>query len=146
LAAHGADILIAGLLWAVVGAVAMIAASLIGGLAFRAAVHGNLAATAVGALPPLAWNGYLLHRYGQSVGKRILRIMVVRADGRRASVARLIGLRGLLQAVVWLVPVVGPLLAVADSLFIFSRDRRCIHDHLAGTAVIDVPPGFQGYW
>ena len=36
------------------------------------------------------------------------------------------------------VPVVGILLRLVDILAIFRPDRRCIHDHLAKTKVIDL--------
>jgi hypothetical protein len=35
------------------------------------------------------------------------------------------------------VPVVGPVLVLADALWIFRADRRCLHDRIADTVVVD---------
>ena len=34
------------------------------------------------------------------------------------------------------IPVAGGIFALADLLFIFREDRRCLHDHIAGTRVV----------
>ena len=36
------------------------------------------------------------------------------------------------------IPYIGAFLILADVLCIFREDRRCLHDHLAGTRVIDL--------
>jgi uncharacterized RDD family membrane protein YckC len=95
---------------------------------------------------PLALNVYFLHRHGQSAGKRMLAIMIVRADGRRVDVGRVLALRATLPVVVSWIPIIGPLLALANVLYIFGRDQRCIHDYIADTRVVEVPPTFTGYW
>ena len=48
----------------------------------------------------------------------------------------LIGLRYLPFWVVGQVWVIGPILSLANPLFIFREDRRCLHDLLAGTKVV----------
>jgi uncharacterized RDD family membrane protein YckC len=35
-----------------------------------------------------------------------------------------------------LLPTVGPFAGLIDVLFIFLKDRRCLHDHIAGTVVV----------
>ncbi|MCY1389879.1 hypothetical protein D9M71_46890 [compost metagenome] len=37
------------------------------------------------------------------------------------------------------VPVIGVLLVMVDYLFIFRADRRCLHDLMAGTRVVQLP-------
>lgn len=95
-------------------------------------------------------HGYLLSRYGQTLGKRILGIAIVTLDNRVPAFFPLIAQRYLTQWLAGMVPGIGILLRLADILVIFRSDRRCIHDHLAKTKVIDLripvafPPGAQG--
>ncbi len=76
------------------------------------------------------------------------RIVSVR-DGRLLSFGRLIGLRYLPVWLVSVIPVI-QLFGMIDALFIFRRDRRCVHDLIAGTKVvradvsIGVPIGTAG--
>lgn len=106
----------------------------------------TLAFCAVG-IAWLAWTLVLLHRQGQTIGKKALGIRVVRMDGNRASFARLFLLRWL----AFLVPAVvlnaigrdllhyrlgiWPAL-IRDALPIFGGARRCLHDRVADTRVV----------
>ena len=85
-----------------------------------------------------ALHGYLLSRYGQTLGKRILGIAIVTMDNRVPPFFLLISQRYLTQWLAGMVPVIGIFLRLADILAIFRPDRRCIHDHLARTKVIDL--------
>ena len=79
----------------------------------------------------------MLSNYGQTVGKKVLDIKIVGMDGNKLEFLPLIGLR---YAPLWIasyVPVVGGILAIVNILFIFRKDRRCIHDHIAGTQVVE---------
>jgi len=42
-----------------------------------------------------------------------------------------------LPSLVAQIPLVGVLVALANALFIFGEENRCLHDHLAGTWVIN---------
>jgi uncharacterized RDD family membrane protein YckC len=84
----------------------------------------------------LAIQGWLLYRYGQTIGKRALGIRIVRRDGRRASLARLLLLRMVVPGAVAMIPLVGALIVLVDVLFIFGDARRCLHDLLADTIVV----------
>ena len=86
----------------------------------------------------LILNGYLLKKYGQTIGKKLLKIRIVTLDGELPGFNRLIGLRVVPVWVVTYIPVIGYFLAVIDSLFIFRKDRRCAHDLIAGTKVVNV--------
>jgi uncharacterized RDD family membrane protein YckC len=93
--------------------------------------------TVVAALAWGIYNCVLLYRYGQTVGKRIFSIRIVRTDGRRASFLRIFFLRMFLNGILQSVPLgLGLLYWLVDSLFIVRDDRRCIHDHIADTIVV----------
>jgi len=81
-------------------------------------------------------NGYLLATRGQTVGKMLLKIRIVRSDGSPASFGRLVGLRFIVNTLLTLVPVVGGIYALVDALFIFRTQRRCVHDLIADTVVV----------
>jgi uncharacterized RDD family membrane protein YckC len=85
----------------------------------------------------LAVHGVFLARSAQTVGKKALGIQIVMAhDGKPAPFSRLVFWRFLPTMLVAQIPGLGPILSCADILFIFRKDRRCLHDHIAGTRVI----------
>jgi uncharacterized RDD family membrane protein YckC len=82
-------------------------------------------------------SGIMVAKNGQSIGKAAVGIRVVRTDGSRAGFWRIAGLR-------WFVMVLASglvsLIGLVDTLFIFRRDRRCLHDLIADTMVVmDAP-------
>ncbi|MBI2313690.1 MAG: RDD family protein [Betaproteobacteria bacterium] len=81
-------------------------------------------------------NLVLLYTRGQTIGKRVLGIRIVRPDGERAGFARLFFLRYLIPGAIQGIDYVGGVFFLVDSLFIFREPRRCIHDYLADTIVI----------
>lgn len=94
---------------------------------------------ALGSAIPLALHGYLLMRYGQTIGKRLLGIRIVDRLSRQVPTLGHIYLwRMLPLQLLGQVPVVGQLLTIVDALFIFRKDRRCVHDIIAGTIVVQV--------
>jgi uncharacterized RDD family membrane protein YckC len=46
--------------------------------------------------------------------------------------------RAVLMHLVGLVPTVGPFAYFIGLAFIFGKDRRCMHDVIAGTVVVDL--------
>ena len=82
------------------------------------------------------WNLVWLGRYGQSLGKRVMRIRIVHRDGRRMGLARIFFLRGVPMALLGAIPLVGPILSLVDSLMIFGEERRCLHDQFADSIVV----------
>jgi uncharacterized RDD family membrane protein YckC len=80
----------------------------------------------------------LLARYGQTIGKRVLGLRIVRADGARCSLARLFWARSVLPALVSWVPIAGQIFGLADAVAIFTERRRTLHDRLADTIVVDL--------
>jgi len=83
-----------------------------------------------------AVNGYWLHTRGQSVGKRLLKIRIVRSSGERATLSRIIFARYLPTQAVGIVPFIGMLYPLIDILFIFGDSRQCLHDRIADTIVV----------
>lgn len=103
--------------------------------------EGNRFSTAVGLLmlgglvALLVIDLILLHRHGQTLGKRLCGIRIVRSNGQRTGLGRLFGVRYLLaQGVLGIVP----FFSLIDVLFIFGQDKRCLHDLIADTTVVDV--------
>ncbi len=91
----------------------------------------------VGMLAYLAITLMWLSRYGQTVGKRLLKIRIERVDGTRASLGRLILLRAGITGLLGAIPVFGALISLIDSLMIFGEARRCLHDRIADTVVVE---------
>jgi uncharacterized RDD family membrane protein YckC len=91
----------------------------------------------LGALVVLAIDLTLLARNGQTIGKRLLGIKVVRVDGSPVSLYRVFFLRYVCNTILTLVPLFGSLYSVVDSLMIFSESRRTVHDRIADTIVIN---------
>ena len=85
----------------------------------------------------LILHSYLLYYYGQTIGKRIMRIAVATLDFQVPAYNRLIALRYLPFHLASLFPPLA-LLPIVDLLYIFRQDHRCLHDHMAGTQVIDI--------
>lgn len=82
-------------------------------------------------------HGYTLWYFGQTIGKRMMRIAIVDSAGRVPSFYKLVGLRYSLFQIISVIPLISAL-SLADVLLIFRSDRRCLHDMLAGTRVVDV--------
>ena len=95
-----------------------------------------LRAAAPGYAALLLIQGALLYAFGQSVGKKVLGLRVVRTDGSRVDFARLFFLRGGCANLVNFIPAVGPLLAMVDICMIFRDSRQALHDQIADTIVV----------
>ena len=85
----------------------------------------------------LVVNGYLLATSGQTVAKRILGIQIVSVeDSKPLPLWKLIGLRYLPFFVIAQIPVIAIVVGLANALTIFGKEKRCLHDYLAGTKVV----------
>jgi uncharacterized RDD family membrane protein YckC len=84
----------------------------------------------------LVLQGWLLVRDGQTIGKKLLGLRIVRSDGSRASGVRLIVQRYGVSFVIAMIPAVGALYSLVDSLLIFRESRKCLHDNIADTIVV----------
>jgi uncharacterized RDD family membrane protein YckC len=83
-----------------------------------------------------AFNLHLLSRNGQSIGKRLLSMKVVRRDGSPASQGRIFWLRNFVNGLPQVIPIAGQLHALLYALMIFSQTRPCLHNQIADTQVI----------
>ena len=82
-------------------------------------------------------HGKLLASSGQTVGKKLVGVKIVDHQTEGLVPLKKIVTHRLLP--IWaatLVPVVGNILVLVDSLFIFRNDRRCLHDQIANTKVV----------
>lgn len=98
----------------------------------------------------VAWlpQWFLIAKRGQTIGKMLLKIQIVVADGTPARFFHGVALRAWPVLFVSTVPellfpglrILSSLLVTIDPLFIFRADHRCVHDRIAGTYVVDVLP------
>lgn len=80
----------------------------------------------------------LLSRYGQTIGKRLVGLRIVRTDGSRASLGRLFWIRSVLPGVIAMIPILGWVFELFDLGMIFGEERRTLHDRMADTIVVDL--------
>lgn len=83
-----------------------------------------------------AVNSWLLVSRGQTIGKLILRMRIVKVDNSAPNPVELMMMRYVICSFFSLIPIVGGIFYFLDAIFIYGNDRRCIHDHFAGTKVI----------
>ncbi|MGF6691380.1 putative RDD family membrane protein YckC [Metapseudomonas resinovorans] len=99
----------------------------------------QLLSLVVGVAVFLLVNGHFLKTYGQTLGKRLLKIAIVDLNGQVPELGNLLLKRYLVWWLLAYVPIVGMFLVLVDYLFIFRADRRCLHDRLAATRVVQLP-------
>lgn len=75
----------------------------------------------------------LLSTKGQTIGKKMLGIRIANyADGGNPGFVKAFLLRGVVNGLIGIVP----FYSLVDICFIFGQERRCIHDLIAGTKVV----------
>jgi uncharacterized RDD family membrane protein YckC len=94
----------------------------------------------IGSLVDLAINGVLLARYGQTVGKKICKIKIIKTTGEVPTLFDSFVKRHFLFTCLQQIPYAGGLIVLIDALFIFRDNRRCLHDLVAGTIVVKLKP------
>ncbi|RDH46521.1 RDD family protein [Zooshikella ganghwensis] len=84
-------------------------------------------------------HGYFLAKSGQTIGKKILGISIVSyRNNTILGLGNVLALRYLPLWIVLMIPYVGMIAAFINPLFIFNKEKRCLHDFIAGTKVIKV--------
>jgi uncharacterized RDD family membrane protein YckC len=71
-------------------------------------------------------------RNGQSIGKKMTSIKVLRSDGTSVSLGRIFWLRNVVNGLLSMIPLYG----LIDIVFIFAESRQCLHDKIADTIVV----------
>lgn len=92
------------------------------------------AGVAIG-LPLLLWQAQRFLATGQSLGKAVFKIKVIRSDGSLPTIQTLL-MRNVLFTALNYIPVVGSFISLADAVAIFGNDHLCLHDRAAQTKVI----------
>ena len=83
-------------------------------------------------------NGYYLYKYGQTVGKKIIGIKITDKEGNVPPLSKTYLVRYFIPAVVSSFPVFGIIIWFVDVIFIFGKNKKCLHDHIADTKVVFV--------
>jgi uncharacterized RDD family membrane protein YckC len=73
---------------------------------------------------------------GQTIAKKLFGIKVLRTDGARCGLARIVFMRWLPVALLEMIPLVAYVVYLLDALMIFGREQRCLHDYIADTIVV----------
>lgn len=99
----------------------------------------GLAVILLGSLALLGVQIYLLATRSQSLGKVVMKTQIVdHTTGQPADFVHSFLLRALANGLIASIPCVGGVYAIVDICYIFSDDRRCLHDKLANTSVVDI--------
>lgn len=80
-------------------------------------------------------NVKLLIKNGQTIGKKIFKIKIVDLDNilpNKLSLSK----RYTIYLFIQHIPIIGSILHIINLLFIFGKEKRCIHDRIANTKVI----------
>ncbi|WP_395751626.1 RDD family protein [Prosthecobacter sp.] len=91
----------------------------------------------VGLLVMLALNWGHLGR-GQTIGKGVLGLRIVRKNGTPVERSHIILKRLLPVQLIVMIPCVGAIFALVDALCIFRTQHNTLHDDIADTKVIDL--------
>ncbi|MDT0149880.1 RDD family protein [Priestia aryabhattai] len=81
---------------------------------------------------PILW-------YGYSVGKRIVGVRIVKVNGKKLGIGAML-LRVLVAGIVYALTL-GIALIVSVCMVVFRKDKRSLHDMMAGTYVTYAKPG-----
>lgn len=90
-------------------------------------------------IPLVIYQWYLLATTGQTLGKRWLGIKIVKMDGSPVDFVSAVVARNWAVFALGYVPYIGFIFSLANVLFIFGDERRCLHDMIAGTKVVVAP-------
>lgn len=90
-----------------------------------------------GALFLIGVQVWMLTSRGQTIGKSQMGLRILRfPDHSSGGFLTNVLLRSFVNGLITSIPIIGLVYALADPLFIFRDDRRCLHDLIAGTCVI----------
>ncbi len=98
---------------------------------------GPLVLVGIGVLAITIVNWVMISQSGQSIGKKIVGTRIVRLDGTLPGFGFGVAMRNWVPGFISNIPYLGFVFAIANILFIFGNERRCIHDYIAGTRVVE---------
>ncbi len=99
----------------------------------------GLLVVGIGGLLILGVQIYLLATRSQTIGKYVMKTQIVDfKTGQRADLVHALVLRLFVNGLIGVIPCVGWVYPLVDIGFIFREDRRCVHDLLASTVVVDI--------
>lgn len=102
-----------------------------------AALAAGFGLLGLGLLTLLGVQIWMLSTRGQTIGKRIMGVKIVKVgDHSNPGFVHAFLLRSFVNGLIGGIPVVGGIYSLVDILFIFREDRRCIHDLIASTVVV----------
>ncbi len=88
----------------------------------------------IGVMALAAYQIYLLTVKGQTIGKNLMNIQIVKSENNEnGGFVTNVLLRGILNGILYFTLLYIPV----DIFFIFREDQRCLHDMIAGTKVVD---------
>ncbi|MDB9741832.1 RDD family protein [Akkermansiaceae bacterium] len=96
----------------------------------------QMAMAVIGIIVFVALNLKFLMSNGQTIGKRILNIQIVDLNGNLPTLKKNLLKRYATYFLPAQIPFAGSVFSLANVLFIFRKDCRCIHDLAGGTKVI----------
>jgi uncharacterized RDD family membrane protein YckC len=97
----------------------------------------NIGSALLGFITYAVVNGAFLASNGQTIGKKLVGIKIVRTDGSQPTLAHILLMRQGPISVLQLIPFVGRFMGLIDVLMIFRESRQCVHDNIADTRVIN---------
>ena len=100
----------------------------------------GLSLMALGLTAIAVWNWVWITQSGQSIAKRMLKLQIRRIDGSPCGFVHGVVLRSWVITIVNAICPLGGLLAIVDGALIFGEERRCLHDLLADTKVVNLGP------
>jgi uncharacterized RDD family membrane protein YckC len=89
-------------------------------------------------LPIALYQWYLIAKTGQTLGKKWMRIKIVKLDNSPVNFVSGVVLRSWVLGLANFTGGIGGFVGLIDSLAIFAADRRTLHDRIAGTKVISL--------
>nr|WP_301003737.1 RDD family protein [Arsukibacterium sp.] len=109
----------------------------VGLAAFAEPSMGLIIGSAIyGVVAYLLMHGYLLHQYGQTIGKAEFGMRIEHLNGQQASLKHIMLMRYLPMVAINWIPGIGAFIAgLLNPLMIFGKQKRCLHDHVAQTRV-----------
>jgi uncharacterized RDD family membrane protein YckC len=91
-----------------------------------------------------AVNWKLLGEEGQTIGKKFNKIRIVNLDGSQPTRNEILLKRYTPYVMIPLIPLIGGLISLVGTFMIFGKQRRCLHDRIAGTRVVNVQADAEG--